>query len=115
MVGTLTIFVFKAQGSSQRDSIGECVPYNVKISKEENYLANVQWSTSEDCLGYIMYGESRTELGFIAVDQEQSSGRKHSVNIESLLPSKTYYFVIYSDDKEYGNRGLPLSFSLSSL
>jgi hypothetical protein len=115
VLGLLTVFVFKATGSNARDSVSGCVPYNVSISKGEEYQAVVEWYTVDDCLGYINYGNDRNHLDYIAIDQGELSSKKHEVVIEKLLPSQNYFFVINSGDKSYGNRGVPLSFSLSFL
>lgn len=115
VLGLLTVFVFKVTGSNARDSVSGCIPYNVSISKGEEYQAVVQWYTVEDCLGYVSYGNDRNHLDFIAIDQGELSSKGHVVVIDKLLPSQNYFFVINSGDKSYGNRGVPLSFSLSSL
>jgi hypothetical protein len=115
VLGLLTVFVFKATGSNARDSVSGCVPYNVSISKSGEYQAVVEWYTVDDCLGYITYGGDRNHLDFIAIDKGELSSKEHVVVIEKLLPSQNYFFVINSGDKGYGNRGVPLSFSLSSL
>jgi hypothetical protein len=92
-----------------------CVPYNVSISKGDQYQALIEWYTTEECLGYVSYGDDRNKLDFIAVNNDTLSSRSHKVVVENLLPSQTYFFVINSGDRSYGNRGVPLSFSLSSL
>lgn len=111
----LSVFVYKAKGSNEGDLIGECTPYNVIITKEGEYQAVIEWSTNEECLGYINYGDQRDRLDFIAIDSEDLSSHKHKVVIDKLVPSKSYFFIINSGDKSYGNRGVPLSFSLFSL
>ncbi|MDD3474532.1 MAG: fibronectin type III domain-containing protein [Candidatus Dojkabacteria bacterium] len=115
ILGVVTIFAFKVRGSSNMDLVSGCVPYNVVISREGDYKANISWSTEDDCLGYISYGDGRETLDFLALDIEDLSSRSHTVVIEKLLPSQTYFFVINSGENMYGNKGLPLSFSLSSL
>ena len=115
MLGVSTVFVYKARGSSERELVSGCVPYNVSIHREEEYQAVIEWSTEESCLSYVMYGDDRNSLEYIAIDHEEISAKRHKVLIEKLLPSKIYYLLIYSGGDSYGNNGLPLSFSLSSL
>lgn len=115
VLGLLFVFVFKARGSSERSLVSGCVPYNVVISKEDQYQASIKWNTEEECLGYVTYGDDRNSLDFIAVDSKTLSAKEHTVTLKKLLPSQNYYFLIYSGDKAYGNKGVPLSFSLSSL
>ena len=115
ILGLLTVFVFKARGSNGRELVSGCVPYNVSISKGDKYQAVIDWYTVEECLGYVMYGDDRDSLEFIAIDQDVLSSKKHTVQIEKLLPSRNYFILIYSGENSYGNKGIPLCFSLSSL
>jgi hypothetical protein len=115
MLGVSTVFVFKARGSGERELVSGCVPYNVSISRRGEYQAVIEWSTEEVCLSYVMYGDDRNNLEYIAIDHQEISAKKHRVVIDKLLPSQIYYLLIYSGKNSYGNKGLPLSFSLSSL
>ncbi|KUK77068.1 MAG: transmembrane(s)protein [candidate division WS6 bacterium 34_10] len=115
MLGVSTVFVFKARGSNERELVSGCVPYNVSISRGGEYQAVIEWSTEEDCLSYVMYGDDRNNLEYIAIDHQKISAKTHRVVIDKLLPSQIYYLLIYSGKNSYGNNGLPLSFSLSSL
>jgi hypothetical protein len=115
LLGASTVFVYKAKGSNGKELVSGCIPYNVSISKEDSYKASIEWSTTDECLGYIMYGNDRENLDYIGLDQERISSIKHMVTIEGLHPAQNYYFLIYSGENSYGYKGLPLSFSLSSL
>jgi hypothetical protein len=116
VVGVLFVFVYKVQGSNKSNAISECVPYNVKISKgEKDYESIIEWNTTEKCVGYIVYGDDRSNLNLVGIDTEDLSSRSHRVQLSGLLSTKLYYFVINSDSISYGNSGIPLSFSLSSL
>jgi hypothetical protein len=115
ILGVSTVFVFKARGSDDRVLVSGCVPYNVSISRGDEYQAVIEWSTEEDCLGYVMYGDDRSNLDYIGIDQEDISAKEHTVILDRLLPSKNYFFLIFSGEDSYGNKGIPLSFSLSSL
>jgi hypothetical protein len=114
VLGLLSVFVFKVRGSTGRNTVSGCVPYNVEVSKSDQYQATIRWNTVDECLGYVTYGDGRKNLDFIAVDSKSLTAKEHIVMIDKLLPSQTYYFLIYSGDKAYGNKGVPLSFSLSS-
>ena len=116
LVGTLFLFVFKVQGSNSSREISGCIPYNVDIYKgEKDYQAIVEWSTKEKCLGFVVYGDDRKDLDLVSIDTGDLSSKHHRVELNSLLSTKLYYFVINSGDINYGNSGIPLSFSLSSL
>jgi hypothetical protein len=115
-LGILTVFVYRVQGSNEQSAISGCVPYNVVVSKgEKEYQAVIEWHTQEECLGYVSYGHDRKKLNSIALDSNNLSSSHHRVLVDKLSPSQIYFFVIYSGDQSYGNRGVPLSFSLSSL
>ncbi len=116
LVGTLFLFVFKVQGSNSTREVVGCIPYNVEISKgSKDYQAIVEWSTKEKCVSFVVYGDDRTDLDLVSIDSNELSSKNHIVELNSLLSTKLYYFVINSDDINYGNSGIPLSFSLSSL
>jgi hypothetical protein len=115
VLGVITLFAFKVKGSNGTDFISECVPYNVVITKGDEYEAIIEWKTEENCLGYVSYGSDRENLDFLSLDVDNLSSKEHIVVIDKLLPSQTYFFIINSGEGTYGNKGLPLSFSLSSL
>ena len=116
LLGVILVFVFKVQGSNESSSISGCTPFNVELSRGENdFQLFIDWNTQDECLGYVMYGDDRESLDLIAIDTQKLSSKSHRVAINKLLTSKTYYFVIQSDDITYGDKGIPLSFSLSSL
>lgn len=115
-VGVLFVFVFKARGSDEIGAIAQCVPYNVSLVKGENpHQVFVSWSTEAECVGYVMYGDKRDELNLVAIDTEDLSAKRHSVLMDNLLTTKNYYFIVNSGNVNYGDNGVPLSFSLSSL
>ncbi|MCD4811112.1 hypothetical protein K8R14_00690 [bacterium] len=116
LLGTLVVFVFKAQGSSELDMVSGCVPYNVSLSRgESDHQVVIDWKTEEECVGYVMYGDDRGNLDLVSIDTRDLSSKVHTVVLEKLLSTKNYYFVINSGDMDYGDSGVPLSFSLSSL
>ncbi|MCD4756562.1 hypothetical protein K8R20_03035 [bacterium] len=116
LVGALVVFVFKAQGSSDLDMVSGCVPYNVSLSKgEDDHQVVIDWKTEEECLGYVIYGDDMGNLDLVSIDTKDLSSEIHTVVLEKLLSTKYYYFVISSGGMDYGDSGVPLSFSLSSL
>lgn len=104
---------FEISGFSKND----CVPYNVFIQNgEKDHSVSIVWSTRKECIGFVQYGEDRTNLDLIAVDLEnKSKSKEHSVVIEKLLNSKKYFFLINSQEQPYGNNGTPLEFILEDL
>lgn len=95
----------------------DCVPYNVFIKKgEKDYSVDIEWSTKEECVGFVQYGKERDSLNMVVVDLVSSSkSREHRVTIEQLLTSEKYYFLINSGEQGYGYNGIPLDFNISNL
>jgi hypothetical protein len=117
LIIALFLVAFKVTGSSESQSIGECVPYNVVIEKGENeFQASIRWLTKGSCTSFISYGNDRNNLNLIAVESSgEFNSKKHHIVIDKLLTYKTYYFLINSDSQNYGIGGSPLSFTLNSL
>ncbi|HCC67798.1 TPA: hypothetical protein DEP90_01120 [Patescibacteria group bacterium] len=116
LIGVLFTFVFQVRSSDEMDTISGCVPYNVSLSKgEDDYQVVIDWMTSDECLGYVVYGDDRGSLDLVSIDVGNLSSKRHTVVIDKLLNTRNYYFLINSGDVNYGDSGIPLSFSLSSL
>ena len=116
LIGVLFTFVFQVRSSDEMDTISGCVPYNVSLSKgEDDYQVVIDWMTLDECLGYVVYGDDRGNLDLVSIDVGNLSSKRHTVVIDRLLNTRNYYFLINSGDVNYGDSGIPLSFSLSSL
>jgi hypothetical protein len=104
---------FDIAGVSERD----CVPYNVFIMKgEDDFSVDIKWSTKAECVGFVLYGRDRSKLDMVAIDRLNSGkSREHLVTLEKLLTTERYYFLIDSQEKAYGNGGVPLEFVLAEL
>lgn len=89
---------------SQDLNISECVPFDVKV--DENI---VTWKTMEECVGYVKYGYEENNLDLIAVNEKDSSGFHHTVEIDQL--DNNAFAVIYSNGIAYGNDGSVLRIS----
>lgn len=113
----ITLVVFKVSGSDTSQNISQCTPYNITIEKgEREFTAKINWMTKSECAGFVTYGDSSNTLSRVGVDTVNGvKNRKHEVVLESLVSSKEYYFSIVSDSQNYGNNGLPISFTLNSL
>jgi hypothetical protein len=98
-------------------SSNDCVPYNVFVRKgEKNYSVNISWSTKEECVGFVQYGRGRDNLDMVGIDIVNTrKSTEHSVNLEQLLTTETYYFLINSQEQAYGSNGVPLEFVLEEL
>ena len=111
------VVVFKVSGSNSSVSVEGCNPYNVVVSKgeKENTVA-ISWKSKAQCSAYIIYGSEMKDLNLIGIDLENEvKDREHTVILNSLLSTRTYFFSIVSDGVTYGKGGLPISFSISSL
>jgi hypothetical protein len=110
---TRNVVGFDIAGVSERD----CVPYNVFIMKgEDDFSVDIKWSTKAECVGFVLYGRDRSKLDMVAIDRLNSGkSREHLVTLEKLLTTERYYFLIDSQEKAYGNGGVPLEFVLAEL
>jgi hypothetical protein len=113
----ILVFVFKASGSNSSVSVEGCDPYNVEVKKgEKGNSVNIYWKTKSNCSGYIIYGSEMKDLHLVGIDLvNEIKDVNHSVEINSLISTKMYYFSIVSDGISYGKDGLPISFMISSL
>jgi hypothetical protein len=89
--------------------VDDCVPINLQVQDSSRNSMTISWETKEKCLGLVRYGDSPETIDYMAVgDSETFAKTKHSVEINSLMPSTVYYFVISSGGVEYGNEGSPM-------
>jgi len=104
---------FDMFGSTKYD----CVPYNVFVQKgTKDFSVDISWSTKQKCFGFVQYGTDAEDISMIAVDgTSEYKAKRHIVTIEKIASSERYYFLINSENKTYGNGGVPLEFTLSSL
>jgi hypothetical protein len=79
-------------------NISACTPFGVELEERV-----VKWKTLDDCVGYVKYGYDANTLDLIAVNEKDSSGFHHEVEISEL--SSEAYAVIYSNGVAYGNQG----------
>jgi len=95
----------------------DCVPYNIFVMPGENdYSVEISWKTRSECLGFVLYGQDRSNLDMVGVDLvNKSSSRDHNVTIDGLLRRERYYFLVNSQDQVYGNNGSPLEFVIENL
>jgi hypothetical protein len=110
---TTNVIGFDILGTTSND----CVPYNVFVRRgPRNYSVEIVWATKAECVGFVQYGKSRDNLDMVGIDLINTrKSREHSVTIEQLLTTETYYFLINSQEQAYGNNGVPLEFVLENL
>lgn len=119
VLGSLGVFVVREVGGF--DLFGSkstgCAPYNVFITEgEENYSVEIEWSTKDKCFGFVQYGSDSNDMKLIGVDlADNSQSKEHRVVLKSILSTERYYFLINSDDQEYGLNGIPLEFVFKDL
>lgn len=83
-----------------------CVPVNFKVSELEKSSFKVTWKTTEECVGYVIYGDSIDDTDKLATPSYGFEKRNsHSLLIDGLNPDTTYYLYIISDDEIYGEMG----------
>lgn len=104
---------FDMFGSTKYD----CVPYNVLVQKgSKDFSVDITWSTKQKCFGFVQYGTDTNDIKMIGVDTtSEYKTKRHTVTIEKIASSERYFFLINSENQTYGNGGVPLEFTLSSL
>lgn len=87
-----------------------CTPYNIDITEITGSSINFTWETSDECYGVVRYGTDKENLVMIAFgDNAQRARTSHEVEVKMLHPRTTYYFVIVSENEEYGLQGIPIA------
>lgn len=94
--------------NSKLKEVGECTPNNFKKeTSSSEYL--LTWNTKGDCTGYIRYGSTDNAFPYVGLDlQGVVKLKEHKVKLSGVDKGSKYYFVIISEDKNYGNGGLPI-------
>ncbi len=86
-----------------------CEPLDLTIYDVTARSMVVEWYTAEKCLGLVKYGTGVDAIHFVALgDDVNVSKNHHSVKLENLQSSMTYYLVIYSDEVNYGSESSPI-------
>lgn len=93
-------------GGDDDNIVEACTPKNYSVIEVTKDSAVITWQTDKECTGFILYGLNKDELGNISVNLGNSSTKQHRVQLESLQSGKSYYYVINSEGKTYGNNGL---------
>lgn len=113
--GITVVFSNKASGVEDEYSLESCTPYNVFVSKgSSEYSAQIEWSTLGKCNGFVLYGVSESELNRVSLDLSKNK-RNHYVKIETLSPNQIYFYVINSNERNYGGNGQSLKLDISNL
>ncbi len=87
----------------------DCVPINLQVRDISSTNFRVEWGTSEECLGFVKYGDSIDSVIHLSFNEEMKlATKRHSILVEDLRPSSVYYFVVVSDGTEYGFEGAPV-------
>ena len=95
----------------------DCTPYNVFVEKgSKNYTVKVSWRTRGKCSGFVQYGLDGDKLDSLSLDHEGGdSGRIHESELNGIVSTQKYYYLINSNGQSYGSSGMPLNFIPSNL
>jgi len=114
---SIFIFInqFKRMAISSRANVNQIK--RIEITNLTPYEATVYWQTNKEAIGWLVYGEKEDSLTKIAYDIRDTLGirRKyfqHYILLKDLLPGKSYYFNIISDNKkitQLNNRSFTLT------
>lgn len=112
--GITVVFSNKVGGVDDEYSLEACTPYNVFVTKESEYSVRIQWSTLGKCNGFILYGVAENELNRVSLDLSNNQ-KNHFVNIDSVSPNQIYFYVINSNERNYGGNGQSLKLNIKDL
>lgn len=84
-------------------------PTDVVVSNIEKNSVRLSWATGVDTQAVVEYGTSPTALNFFS--PEATKEKSHSLELNLLSPSTTYYFDIRIGDKKFDNGGVPWTFT----
>lgn len=73
---------------------------DIKINDLQEGWVKIEWSTSEDTIGYLVFGEDQNNLKFSV--GSMISGRRHSADMTGLKKGQAYYFKITAVSKTNG-------------
>lgn len=94
------------------NSVDPCLPFNFKqIEKESTFY--LTWETAKECSGYVKYGTTETDFPYIALDEQGVVKiTDHSVKLSGIEKGDRYFFVVFSDEKNYGknNQAMEITF-----
>jgi hypothetical protein len=102
------IFITKASPTN--------IPKNVKITNITDSSFTVSYSTDEQVIGSVNFGESANLGQVTRDDRDQKSGgftpvKLHNITIRNLKPKTNYFFTITSGEKTFTNNNQPYQVS----
>lgn len=90
----------------------DIAPKNVAITEIQQNSVRIKWNTDRETQSVIEYGSTPTSLTFFAPESVKT--KNHSVELNLLTASTTYYFQIRTGDKKFDNGGVPWTFTTLS-
>lgn len=85
---------------------GESSPKNVRITNIGPSSFSVSWLTDIQINGFIVYGESESNLAGVKTETSTGPNYAHLTEITGLKPGTTYFFKINSGDEVFDNNGV---------
>ena len=73
---------------------------DIKINDLQEGWVKIEWSSSEDTTGYLVFGEDQNNLKFSV--GSMVLGKRHSADMTGLKKDKAYYFKIIAISKTNG-------------
>lgn len=93
--------VFKLRASPGID------PRDIRISNTTDSSAIISWTTSKSVKAFVIWGEKDGSLIKTALSMGGEKSFVHSVTLEKLSPTTSYFFKINSEGYEFDNEGIP--------
>jgi hypothetical protein len=80
-------------------------PQDIRVTNITDSSFTISWVTDQKTSGFVEWGKSPNSLTRTKLDEIGDQSSTHSVNIQNLSPSTTYYFKINSGGKRFDNNG----------
>ena len=113
-MGLLVLIVGIASGiflinSSKLFKLGaqdEAAPKNVRITNITGSSVTITWTTDIEAKGFVKWGESRSVLSQVTLDELGETSIVHSATLTPIKPSTEVFFKINSQGADWDNDGI---------
>jgi len=101
------VFLVQSQQIFRLRASPEINPKNIRFTNITDSSFTVSWTTDKETQGFIIWGERSSSLDKTARPLKDYPNNTHSVDLNGLAASTSYFFYINSDGKQFENNGIP--------
>jgi len=85
----------------------DIAPKDIRISNVTDSSFNISWITNTKTVGVVKWNSTPSSLNEETKDSIINPSYTHSVRVDDVSDSTTYYFAIYSDGQLFDNNTIP--------